>query len=262
MLNLNYNLTNTLQKGERGELNFAFTASIAAAGAGGGGAAGGLGIGRGGGGSTGQLFNTTNVIVPNLYYTVSQVGVGGAGGINTPGSASGSPGTSTIFTYWRGPDDIDGTITNTLAGGAAGTVGGGDGTGTLFGGQGAATEGPGGTVGGCCRTFTGVFGTTTISGSGGTGGAFQGSIVNPTPGEKGGGGGGAGNNLSTSARGARGGDGYVAVMYNGQPKMIISGGYTDYNSDLNRTTHYITASGGSFIFPYPYPWPDITGSIQ
>lgn len=303
-LNLNFNTLDSISKQGGTPLDFAFSASIIVVGAGGGGAASGTSLPPAGGGGAGSVKTLNVKIVPNLTYTVNQIGVSGSAGINTPGQTAGGNGTLTQLTYWKGPSDTNGTgiliasggfgadgsgnggasgdgftggaVNGNAGGGGAGSFQNGTAASDNNGGNGGAYLGGGGgsnaTVpnkaggaGGAPIQIT-VAGTDsvlyTVSGSGGTGGSLDASqTINPTNGLYGGGGGGASYQLSTSRAGASGGAGVVVVTYSGQPKMLITNGYTNYISGSNITAHYITESNGTFIFPYPYPWTDVTGSI-
>jgi hypothetical protein len=64
----------------------------------------------------------------------------------------------------------------------------------------------------------------------------------------GGGGAGAGDSLVTSGQGSRGANGVIIVAYYGEPKLVITKGYTVYNSGSNYTQHYITGSGATFYY--------------
>jgi len=282
MLNLNYNINNSLSKQCIGVLKYNYSASIEATAGGGGGASAIFGVAPGCGGGAGCGISQSINIIPNLTY---QINVGGGG-------ATAQKGQNTTF---FGFDDNDTKpISILLEGGFGGTtnfngIGGSSGTGSYttilgttnfnaFTGSQTAQRNIQGQIyylagGGAGRLANGVAPSGEFkSGDGGAGGGGGGGAATQQqvqavvgnggiPGGGGGGapggagvnGGGGGGGSTPNGLGGAGGNGFVTIAYLGQPKAFVTGNVsTTYDGVTTR--HTFASGSGTFIYTFPYPY--------
>ena len=284
MLNLNYNINNSLSKQCIGVLKYNYSASIEATAGGGGGANAIFGGAPGCGGGAGCGISQSINIIPNLTY---QINVGGGGAIaekgqNTtffgfddndtkpisilleggfggevgPSARGGSSGTgsyttilgTTNFTAFTGSQSITSVVQGQsfiLAGAGAGRAADGGLPATQFK---SGDGGAGGGGGGGASIQASTFAIAGLGGQpgGGAGGSGGGSGAN---GSNGGGGGGG---STPSGGGGAGGNGYVSISYTGKTKAFVTNATTTFVDGI--TTHTFASGSGTFIYTFPYPY--------
>jgi hypothetical protein len=270
MLNLNYNINNSLTKQCIGVLKYNYSASltVVAGGGGGGNIIQSEQIGGGGGG--GGAITSSISIVPNVTY---EINVGGGG-------ASEQKGQSTSFI---GYDDNDYEPYKIFTEGGfpgqsvAAAQGGNSGTGSIFlnevniltttqktggngvfisspyqffgGGGGASNDANGGNANGG-PPYNGGDGANGLS-AGGGGGWFGSGPTGPVGRD-----GQAGTASSGYGIGGNGGGagtrGVVIISYPGKLKAFVTNATTTF--DGTNTVHTFNSGSGTFLYTVPYPW--------
>lgn len=290
MLNLNYNINNSLSKQCIGVLKYNYSASIEATAGGGGGTSAVFSVAPGNGGGAGCGISQSINIVPNLIY---QINVGGGGataqkGQNTTLFGFDDNDTKPISILLESGNPADGATP------AGSGFGGNSGTGsfiTIFGttnitaftgSQSAARNLQGQPYvlggGGAGRNANGVLPSGQFQcGNGGAGGGGGGgapiqqvgvSAIAGLGGVPGGGnangagvnGGGGGGGSTPNGIGGAGGNGFVSISYLGKTKAFVTNATTVF--DGTSTIHTFASGSGTFVYTFPFPYEELVTPYQ